>query len=83
MKILFVCSGNSAFGISPITKNQGASISKSDEVVYYYPIIGKGFINYFKNIFLLRQHLSINKYDIIHAHYSSCLLYTSDAADEL
>jgi glycosyltransferase involved in cell wall biosynthesis len=71
MKILFVCSGNSAFGISPITKNQGNSINKSDIVVYYFPIIGKGVLNYIKNIFLLKQHLSINKYDIVHAHYSS------------
>tara|TARA_B100000767_G_scaffold266079_1_gene282955 strand:- start:757 stop:1725 length:969 start_codon:yes stop_codon:yes gene_type:complete len=71
MKILFVCSGNSAFGISPITKNQGDSINKSDVVVSYFPIIGKGVLNYIKNIFLLKQHLSINKYDIVHAHYSS------------
>lgn len=70
MKILFVCSGNSAFGISPITKNQGNSINMSDVEVYYFPIIGKGVLNYIKNIFLLKQHLSINKYDIIHAHYS-------------
>lgn len=71
MKILFVCSGNSAFGISPITKNQGDSINNSDVVVSYFPIIGKGVFNYLKNIFLLKKHVSINKYDIIHAHYSS------------
>lgn len=70
MKILFVCSGNSAFGISPITKNQGISINRPDVEVYYFPIIGKGVLNYIKNIFLLKQHLSNNKYDIIHAHYS-------------
>ncbi|PQJ77772.1 glycosyltransferase [Polaribacter porphyrae] len=71
MKILFVCSGNSVFGVSPITKNQGNSINKSDDVVYYFPIIGKGVLNYIKNIFLLKKHLLINKYDIVHAHYSS------------
>jgi len=70
MKVLFVSSGNSAFGISPITKNQGISLNNSGIEIYYFPIIGKGLINYIKNIFLLKQHLSINKYDIIHAHYS-------------
>ena len=77
MKILFVCSGNSAFGISPITKNQGDSINKSDVVVSYFPIIGKGVLNYIKNIFLLKQHLSINKYDIVHAHYSDSAFVAS------
>jgi glycosyltransferase involved in cell wall biosynthesis len=70
MKVLFVSSGNSAFGISPITKNQGNSLNNCGIEIYYFPIIGKGLINYIKNIFLLKQHLSINKYDIIHAHYS-------------
>jgi glycosyltransferase involved in cell wall biosynthesis len=70
MKVLFVSSGNSAFGISPITKNQGKSLNNCGSEIFYFPIIGKGLINYTKNIFLLKKHLSFNKYDIIHAHYS-------------
>ncbi len=70
MKVLFVSSGNTAFGVSPITKNQGNSLNNCGAEIFYFPIIGKGLINYIKNIFLLKQHLSINKYDIIHAHYS-------------
>jgi teichuronic acid biosynthesis glycosyltransferase TuaC len=70
MKVLFVSSGNSAFGISPITKNQGNSLNSCGAEIFYFPIFGKGLINYIKNCFLLKQHLSINNYDIIHAHYS-------------
>ena len=70
MKVLFISSGNTAFGISPITKNQGNSLNNFGVEIFYFPIIGKGLINYIKNIFLLKRHLSINKYDIIHAHYS-------------
>ncbi len=70
MKVLFVSGGNTPFGISPITTNQGNSLNNSGAEIFYFPIIGKGLINYIKNFFLLKQHLSINKYDIIHAHYS-------------
>jgi glycosyltransferase involved in cell wall biosynthesis len=70
MKVLFVSSGNTAFGVSPITKNQGNSLNKYGAEIFYFPIIGKGLNNYIKNIVLLKHHLSINKYDIIHAHYS-------------
>jgi teichuronic acid biosynthesis glycosyltransferase TuaC len=69
MKVLFVSSGNSRSGISPITKNQGDSILKFAQVEYY-TIKGKGLKGYFKNIFKLRRYLRNNKFDIIHAHYS-------------
>ena len=70
LKILFVSSGNSKDGISPIVKNQGESIKKQDIDLEYYTIKGKGVKGYVKAIFKLRKHLKNNSYDIVHAHYS-------------
>jgi glycosyltransferase involved in cell wall biosynthesis len=72
MKILFVCSGNSHSGISPIVKNQGESLRKNGVELDYFTIKGKGFKGYFKNILPLRKYLKNNKFDIIHAHYALC-----------
>ncbi len=69
MKILFVSSGNSAQGISPIIKNQGMSLQKKQELSYF-TIKGKGLKGYISGIFDLRNHFKNNRYDIIHAHYS-------------
>lgn len=69
MKILFVCSGNSG-GISPIIKNQGQSLEVLGHDVDYFAIEGKGVFGYLNNVKLLKKHLRINSYDIIHAHYS-------------
>jgi len=70
MRVLFVCSGNSEFGISPIVKNQGESLKKNGVELDYFTIKGKGFKGYFKNILPLRKYLKNNNFDIIHAHYS-------------
>ena len=70
MKVLFVSSGNTAFGVSPITKNQGDSLALSGVEMSYFPITGRGLLNYTKNIIRLKCHLSRYKYDIVHAHYS-------------
>jgi len=74
MKVLFVASGNSKFGISPLVKNQGASLvnSESKIEIEYFAIVGKGIINYFKHISLLKKHLKENQYELIHAHYGLC-----------
>ena len=69
MKILFVSSGNSDFGISPIVRNQGESIERLHNELDYFTIQGKGLLGYLKNISALKQELK-NKYDIVHAHYS-------------
>lgn len=71
MNILFVSSGNSQFGISPIVINQGESLKNSVNVDFYV-VKGKGIQGYYKNIPLLRDKLSKKKYDIIHAHYGLC-----------
>ncbi len=70
MRVLFVSSGNSKFGISPIIKNQADSLIKAGAELDFYTIKGKGTKGYIKNIKLLRQYLKSNKYDVVHAHYS-------------
>lgn len=70
MKVLFVSSGNSKMGISSIIKNQGDSLMGIDIELTYFTIKGKGVKGYLKSIFRLRNILSENNYDIIHAHYS-------------
>lgn len=71
MKILFVCSGNSAKGISPITKSQAESIEKyTGAEIDYYTIKGKGIKGYLKSIRPLRKVIKSNSYNIVHAHFS-------------
>jgi teichuronic acid biosynthesis glycosyltransferase TuaC len=70
MKVLFVSSGNSISGISPIVLNQGESLKVIGQEIEYFSIKGKGLKGYFKNFFLLRKFLNSNNFQIIHAHYS-------------
>ena len=73
MKILFVFSGNSKqFPISPFTKAQADSLREQGLEVDYFPILGKGSMNYLKNVGPLRRFLKNKNYDLIHAHYSLC-----------
>jgi teichuronic acid biosynthesis glycosyltransferase TuaC len=69
MKVLFVSSGNSFYGISPIVSRQGISLEKKGIEIEYYGIKGHGLKGYLKNIFLLRRFTKLSKPDIIHAHY--------------
>jgi teichuronic acid biosynthesis glycosyltransferase TuaC len=76
VKILFISSGNKTFGINPIVRNQGESLSLIDKVeVDYFSIRGKGFFGYLNNIKPLKKRISHEKYDLIHAHYffSGCV----------
>jgi teichuronic acid biosynthesis glycosyltransferase TuaC len=70
LKILFVSSGNTIYGISPITMNQGESLKNCSVEIFYFPIVGKGLWNYLISIKRLKKHLRTMKYDLIHAHYS-------------
>ncbi len=72
MKVLFVASGNSKSGVTPIVSNQGESLKKKGIDLDYFPIRGKGIFNYLKHVFLLKKYLEKNRYDIIHAHYGLC-----------
>lgn len=69
MKVLFVSSGNSGKA-SILVQRQAESLMKQGIEIYFYLILGKGFIGYLNNIFPLRKFLKKNKFDIIHAHYS-------------
>ncbi len=70
MKVLFVSSGNSKVGISPIVKNQGESLINKNIDLTFFTIKGKGFKGYLKNIIPLRKLIKKKKFDIVHAHYS-------------
>lgn len=73
MRVLFVFSGNSkAFPVSPFTHAQAESLRARGIEVDYFPIQGKGWKNYWRNIGPLRRHLRTQRYDLIHAHYSLC-----------
>ncbi|WP_271782593.1 glycosyltransferase family 4 protein [Aquimarina algiphila] len=70
MEILFISSGNTKNGISPIVFNQGNSLIKLGHRVSFFTIKGKGFKGYLKHIFILRKFLKHHSYDVVHAHYS-------------
>lgn len=70
MKVIFISSGNSTFGITPIIKNQAESLIKEGIEVDYYSIKGKGIKGYLKNVKPLKQYIKSNNYDVVHAHYS-------------
>lgn len=72
MKVLFVSSGSSKNGISPIVKNQGDSLTTSGVQIDFFKIEGKGLKSYVHHIFKLRKLLKLRSYDIIHAHYGLC-----------
>ena len=77
MEILFISSGNTKSGISPIIKNQGQSLINLGHKVTFYTIKGKGLKGYFSNIFTLRKFLKNKKFDVIHAHYSLSAIVAS------
>lgn len=70
MNVLFVSSGNTAFGIAPFVKIQGESLKDLGNDLAFFPINGKGMKGYLKAIFKLRKYLRKNKFDVVHAHYS-------------
>ena len=70
MRVLFISSGNSKAGISPIIKNQGESLRSAGIDIDFYTLVGKGLKGYLSNVPRLRKYLRRNKYDVIHAHYS-------------
>ena len=70
MKILFVSSGNSDKGISPIIVAQGNSLVNKDVEIDYYTIKGRGIIGYLRNVIPLRKDYIKGGYDLCHAHFS-------------
>lgn len=70
MQILFVSSGNTKNGISPIVQNQGISLKDIGHDISFFTIKGKGIKGYLGHIFILRKFLKNKSYDVVHAHYS-------------
>ncbi len=70
MKILFVASGNSKSGVSPIVKAQADSLIKQGIELSLFTIKGKGIKGYLSNIRSLKKTIIQLKPDIVHAHYS-------------
>ena len=77
MKILFVVSGNSTFKIVPFIVYQAVSLRSLGVEVDIFPIVGKGFFGYAKNIPKLRSLFYLNRYDIIHSHYGLSGFFTT------
>jgi len=46
-------------------------------LVDHFPIIGKGWWGYIKNVGKLRRYLKVNKYDVVHSHYSLSAMVSS------
>ena len=68
MKVLFVSSGNSNIGISPIVKKQGESLQNEGMSLSFFTIKGKGILGYLKNINKLKRRINEYQPDLIHAH---------------
>ena len=70
MKILFVSSGNSENGVSPIVKAQAESLIKQGIEINFFTIKGRGVKGYLSNIKPLGRFIKQIQPDLIHAHYS-------------
>jgi glycosyltransferase involved in cell wall biosynthesis len=80
MKVLFVASGNSASGVSPIVKAQAASLIAQGVELLLFTIKGKGLKGYLSNIRSLKKTISHFSPDVIHAHYSLTAFVTTLAS---
>ena len=70
MRILFVSSGNTKWGISPFVWRQGQSLIQEGCTVDFFGIKKGGLIGYIRESFRLSAHLKRNTYEVIHVHYS-------------
>jgi glycosyltransferase involved in cell wall biosynthesis len=68
MKVLIVCSFNSG-SVSPFIQDQVESLRRSDVIVDYYLISGKGIFGYLSNVFSYHKKIKDFRPDIIHAHF--------------
>jgi teichuronic acid biosynthesis glycosyltransferase TuaC len=69
LKVLFVCSGNSQFGINPIIQNQAESLKEIGLDVDFFTVRQSGFRGYLKSVKPLREKIRSGNYSIVHAHY--------------
>lgn len=71
IKVLFISSGNSKDGISPIIVRQGESLIANGIELKYFTIKGRGIKGYLSNLPHLLKAISEFKPHILHAHYCS------------
>jgi len=69
VKVLFISSGKSG-DTNIIIKNQAVSLRDLGVEISFYLIKGKGIVGYLKHIFLLRNFIRTESFDLYHAHYS-------------
>jgi len=69
MNILFISSGNTLNGISPVVESQGKSLIEYGHQVDFFTIKGKGLKGYINATINLRKFLKGKNYDVLHAHY--------------
>lgn len=69
MNILFVSSGNTLNGISPVVESQGRSLIEFGHKVDFFTIKGKGLKGYISAISRLRKFVTKGNFDLIHSHY--------------
>lgn len=73
MKVIFVASGNKAVGtVSSFVRSQFDSLREQNLDMTLFPVTGKGWKGYAKNLVALRKLVKTQKPDIVHAHYSVC-----------
>ena len=69
MQVLFISSSLSNGEPSPIIQSQAHALSEQGMDINYYGLKNKGFIGYFREIFLLKKQLRHHTCHIYHAHY--------------
>ena len=70
MKILFISSGTSKRGVSPLVKSQGRSIDEKGHSVDYFTVKEGGLTGYLGAARQLRKYLNEHEsFDLLHAHY--------------
>lgn len=73
MKVLFVASGNKSHGkFNAFVQAQFDSLQKEGLDMLAYPVVGRGWKGYLRNLGALRRLILKEKPDVVHAHYSSC-----------
>lgn len=68
MKVLIVCSGNSG-AITPFIDDQVRALQKHAVEIVYFFIKGRGVSGYLQNLSRLKAEITLNKPDLVHAHF--------------
>ncbi len=69
MQVLFISSGNTKDGISPVVKKQGETLISKGVDITHYTIRGKGMKGYLGAVLDIKKYLKGKSFDLIHVHY--------------